>query len=81
VIAVRTVSATECNRHFSKILRDVCAGETVIVTLRGKPVAEIRSANRTVADREAAKQALFTRLCSQPVLNLPRIRRDELYDD
>jgi prevent-host-death family protein len=56
VIAVKNVSATECNRHFSKILRDVRAGETVIVTLRGKPVAEIRSANRTVADREAAKQ-------------------------
>jgi prevent-host-death family protein len=81
VIAVKTVSATECNRHLSKILRDVRAGETVIVTLRGKPVAEIRSANRTVADREAAKQALFARLRSQPALNLPRIRRDELYDD
>ena len=81
VIAVKTVSATECNRYFSKILRDVRAGETVIVTLRGKPVVEIRSANRIVADREAAKQALFTRLRSQPVLNLPRIRRDELYDD
>ena len=81
MIAVKTVSATECNRYFSKILRDVRAGETVIVTLRGKPVVEIRSANRIVADREAAKQALFTRLRSQPVLNLPRIRRDELYDD
>ena len=63
------------------LARDVRAGETVIVTLRGKPVAEIRSANRAVADREAAKQALFARLRSQPVLNLPRIRRDELYDD
>ncbi|MFL5112377.1 MAG: hypothetical protein ACJ8DL_16995, partial [Microvirga sp.] len=38
-------------------------------------------ANRTVADREAAKQALFARLRSQPALNLPRVRRDELYDD
>jgi prevent-host-death family protein len=81
VIALKTVSATECRRHFSKILRDVRAGETVIVTLRGKPVAEIRSPNPVIADRGAAKQALFARLCSQPVLNLPRIRRDELYDD
>ena len=74
-------SAAEANRQFSKILRDVRQGETVIVTSHGEPVAKIIPAGRDIAERKEALTRLFARLDSQPVLNLPRISRDELYGD
>jgi prevent-host-death family protein len=80
--AMKTVSAAEANRQFSKILREVGAGETVIVTSRGKPVAQIQPPDRILADREAAKQELLEYLRSQPTRNLNITwTRDELYDD
>ena len=39
---MKTVSAANANRHFSKILRDVRAGETVLITSRGEPVGQIQ---------------------------------------
>ena len=79
---MKTVSAAECNRHFSKILREVRAGETVIVTLRGKPVAQIQPPSRMPSEQEAAKQALLQYLRSRPMQNLNITwTRDELYDD
>jgi prevent-host-death family protein len=79
---MKTVSAAEANRHFSKILRDVRAGETVIVTSRGEPVALIQPPRRTPAEQEAAKQELLEYLRAQPTQNLGITwTRDELYDD
>ena len=74
-------SAAEANRQFSKILREVREGETVVVTSHGKPVAKIVPAGRDIAEREEAMARLFARLDAQPVLNLPRISRDEMHDD
>lgn len=76
--------AADANRHFSKILRDVKAGETVLVTSRGEPVAQIIpfvDQAKVKAERKLAWQALFNRLDSQPAMNLGRFNRDELYDD
>jgi antitoxin (DNA-binding transcriptional repressor) of toxin-antitoxin stability system len=54
----------------------------VIVTSRGKPVAQIQPPDRILADREAAKQELLEYLRSQPTRNLNITwTRDELYDD
>ncbi len=79
---MRTVSAAEANRQFSKLLRAVREGETVLVTSRGEPVATIAPADRETARREAAKEALLERLRSQPAQNLGITwTRDELYDD
>jgi prevent-host-death family protein len=78
---MKTVSAAEANRHFSKILRDVRAGETILVTSRGEPVAKIVPAESEKPDRAEALRRLLARLDAQPALNLPRIRRDELYDN
>jgi prevent-host-death family protein len=78
---MKTISAAEANRQFSKLLRDVRAGETVLVTSRGEPVAKIVPAKGHKPDRAEALRRLFERLDAQPALNLPRIRRDELYDD
>ncbi|MDQ0469780.1 type II toxin-antitoxin system Phd/YefM family antitoxin [Labrys wisconsinensis] len=79
---MKTVSAAEANRQFSKLLRDVQAGEEVVVTSRGRAVARIVPAERkSEAELAAARKALFDRLRSQSALNLPKITRDELYDD
>ena len=75
-------SAAEANRQFSKILRDVRAGETVVVTVRGEPVAMIQPTDRADLEREAARAALFDHLRSQPVQNIPITwTRADLYDD
>jgi prevent-host-death family protein len=78
---MKIVSAAEANRHFSKILRAVRAGDTVLVTSRGEPIARIVPAEGDTPDRTKALERLFARLDGQPALNLPRIRRDELYED
>lgn len=78
---MKTVSAAEANRQFSKILRAVRAGETVLVTSRGEPVATIQPADRSLTERQAAKLRLLERLRSQPAQNLNVTwTRDELYD-
>lgn len=79
---MKTVSAADANRHFSRILREVDAGQTVVVTSRGRPVAEIRPIAPTEdTNRKAAWEAHFARLDAQPALNLGRFNRDEVYDD
>ena len=82
---MKTVSAADANRHFSKILRDVKAGETVLVTSRGAPVARIGpipDATEALSARQIAARRLLDRLRSQPVSNGTRDwTRDDLYDD
>ena len=79
------VSASQAGRQFSKVLREVAAGKTVIITSKGKPVAKVVSISETEVqhkhDRQAALQRLWERLERQPALNLPRITRDEIYED
>jgi prevent-host-death family protein len=74
-------SAAEANRQFSRILREVRGGETIVVTSHGEPVAKIVPAGRDIAEREEAATRLFARLDAQPVLNLPRVNRDEMHDE
>ena len=86
---MRSVTATEANRDFSKLLRDVAAGETVIVTSHGRPVAKLAPVDPADAVPSAEEQArrkkawkeITARLRSQPALNLGRFNRDELYDE
>jgi prevent-host-death family protein len=78
---MKTVTAAEANRQFSKILREVRGGETVLVTSHGEPVATIAPATASSAARVEAKRRLLEDLRAQPTLDLPRIARDELYDE
>jgi prevent-host-death family protein len=82
VTDVKTVTASEANRHFSSLLKEAARGERVVVTSRGKPVAELVPARRADADRERAKQRLLEHLQSVEPSGRPRDwTRDELYDD
>lgn len=77
---MRNVSAADANRHFSRILRDVQAGETVTVTSRGTPVATIQPTGAGSPDLGQAKQALLARLRGQATAGASWTR-DQLYDD
>ncbi len=45
---MRSVSIREANQNFSRLLKEVERGETVVITRQGKPVAQLspRPANR-----------------------------------
>ncbi|MBC7907598.1 MAG: type II toxin-antitoxin system prevent-host-death family antitoxin [Rhodospirillaceae bacterium] len=77
---MRNISAADANRHFSRLLRDVQAGETVTVTSRGMPVATIKPATSGGAEPKTARQALLARLQGQPAVGVTW-NRDELYED
>ncbi len=79
------VSAAEANRHFSKLLGRVRAGETVVITSHGTPVATLAPPVDPVAEIEAERlagiDALFHRLRTQRHGPVEPWTRDELYDD
>ncbi len=76
---MKTISAGDANRHFSKLLRDVATGEVVTVLSRGKPVATIGPAQSDGA-RETAKRHLLGRLRAQTPGGARNWTRDELYE-
>jgi prevent-host-death family protein len=75
------VSAAEANRKFSELLRSVKGGQSFVVTSHGKAVARITPVTETNRVTARAKAALLARLRSQPVINIGRWTRDELYGD
>lgn len=79
---MKTVTATEANRDFSKLLEEVSAGNAIGITKRGKMIATINPVQQI--DEEAARARVLehlSRLRQQPVLGIPRGTRDELYED
>ncbi|MDF1488427.1 type II toxin-antitoxin system Phd/YefM family antitoxin [Tessaracoccus caeni] len=56
---MKTITATEASRRFSDLLDAIEAGEELVVTRAGRPVAEIRPAKRrTGRDLRAALESL-----------------------
>ena len=58
----KVIQATEANRHFSRILREVAEGDTFTVTSHGRPIARIVPAE--AKGSEAAKQRFLEYLRS-----------------
>jgi len=75
----KTISAAEANRKFSQVLREVKEGRSYVVTSHGRPVARIAPVKEKRNSR--AKAALLAHLKAQPVQDIGRWTRDELYDD
>jgi prevent-host-death family protein len=76
-----TITATDANRRFSKMLADARKGRSTDVTVRGKPVARLVPLLASDTKREAAFRKHLENLRNRPVMNLPRVTRDEMYDD
>ena len=78
---VKPVSAADANRNFSKLLRKVREGRSFVITSHGKPVARIVPVDALSDVTAGARTALLAHLRSQPVVDVGRWNRDELYDD
>ena len=79
---MKTITATEANRDFSKLLEEVSGGEIIAITKRGRVVATINPAPRAEDDIDAFKRAHLAELgARKPIPGLTRGTRDELYED
>ena len=76
---MKSISSADANRHFSAVLRDVSAGEEVVVVSRGKPVAKIIGVQAGDQTRLSAKAALLKRLRAQSASGARNWTRNELY--
>jgi len=80
---MKTVSAAEANRNFSKLLGEAKAGRRIAITSRGEPVAALVPI-ADVSDRERRERALAdleAHWQSRPSFPAVKWTRDELYDD
>lgn len=79
---MKTVSNSDANRHFSRVIRQVAEeGEEFVVLSRGRPVAVISPFKGDGRQRELARAALLERLHAQAPSGRRAWTRDELYDD
>ncbi|SPD72458.1 Prevent-host-death family protein [uncultured Desulfobacterium sp.] len=78
---MRSITTTDANREFSKLLRDVMNGSEVMILSRGKPVAKITSVSSVTFERNALKKHLLSRLKAQVATGARNWTRDELYDE
>ena len=75
------ISAADANRAFSRLLREVREeGRSFVVTAHGKPVARLVPCDAADAARGAMRAALLARLAAQPVVDVGRWSRDDLYE-
>ena len=77
---MKTISASEANRQFSKLLREVAEGEDVSIVSHGRTVAKIVSASDEAKNREMARSTLMARLSRQAATGQRGWTRADLYD-
>ena len=80
---MRQVSLREANQNFSSCIAEVEAGELLVLTRRGKPVAEIRPYTgecQLDPEREAAKKRLMSTLREGISMDGRPLTRDEIYE-
>jgi len=75
---MRTITASDANRNFSGLLRDVASGESILIVSRGTPVAKMSPADEKTQGM-AAKKSLLQRLSGQKATGRRDWTRDELY--
>jgi prevent-host-death family protein len=76
----KSISATDANRKFSRLLDGVRKGRSYIVTSHGRPIAKISPVNAPEKAPIVARKALLARLRRQTVTRAGRWKRDELYE-
>ena len=80
---MRTVSLMTANQEFSKLIKEVEAGEGVLITRRGRPIAKlVPHAGDKTDDPEwmAAYRRMMDRLEEGAPLGGLKVERDTLYD-
>jgi prevent-host-death family protein len=77
---LKTISAREANQSFSKLLAEVAAGNEVVITRRGRPVAKLSPYVEMSPERAVAAERLMSRLRRGARLGGARVNRDEIYE-
>jgi prevent-host-death family protein len=77
----KTISVTDANREFSKLIKAVKKGKSFVVLSHGEAVAKIIPVDRDKEDAERKKEEFIEYLRAKPVRNIGRWTRDELYED
>lgn len=80
---MKSVSAREANQSFSRILSEAEAGEEIVITRHGKPVATLRAYQGAArdADRQAALEHAIRLMENAPALGTARrFTRDEMHE-
>lgn len=77
---MKTITASDANRRFSALLREVSQGEEVTILSRGRPVAKMISAHLARSQKNGMKRVLLARLKTQRVTGERNWTREELYD-
>jgi prevent-host-death family protein len=79
---VKTVSAREANQQFSRLLGEVAAGEEVVITRRGRPVATLAPyrGRPMTAEREAAIERMVAMMRKGFPLGGLKATRDEMHE-
>ena len=80
-MTAETITAAEANRKFSELLRKVRDGQTVVVTVHGKPAAKIVAFSGDAGAAGNAHRSLVTRLSGQPSVNVGGWTRASLYQN
>jgi prevent-host-death family protein len=74
----RPITASEANRAFSRVLREVIGGDSFLVTSHGRAVVRIVPA--VAPEWKAARQRLLDHLRSLPAMHAGPFDRDEAYE-
>ena len=74
------ISAAEATRQFSALLRDVREGCQYVVTSHGRPIARLVPISKDGDVAMSGRAALLSRLEGQPVCDVGRWTREELYE-
>jgi antitoxin (DNA-binding transcriptional repressor) of toxin-antitoxin stability system len=80
---MKLVSAREANQSFSRILGQAEAGEEIVITRHGRPVATLRRYGPPAAerDRQAAVEHAIRLMENAPALGTARrLTRDEMHE-
>lgn len=79
----RQISLREANQHLSRLVRSVEAGEELVITRRGRPVARlvgVEEERRLTGEQEAALARSWKRMEHGYDLGGPMPSRDELHE-
>ena len=75
-----SITSTEANRKFSKLLAAATKGKATDITMRGKVVARLVPVSEEEATKEAEWQKYWDEVRNRPAMNLPRAKREEFYE-
>ena len=83
-VMAKTITLHEANQTFSRVIREVEAGEEFTITRDGEPVARLVPVRRErvlTPEQEAARARTRERMKKGWHLGGERVNRDELYDE